>query len=145
MEINRKFWNEVIRFCIVGGISFLIDFGILVAMQEAGLKNVRNGVLISTTVAFCISLAVHYFLATFWVFQEHDVNNGRKHAKAASLFVITNVFGCLLNNLFMYLGVTLLGIHYILVKLFATAVVMFWNYICQKLFIYKKAPQSDET
>jgi putative flippase GtrA len=138
MDFNRKFVDEAIRFIVVGGISFLIDFSVLVALQEAGLKNVRYGVLISTTMAFGVSMAVHYFLATFWVFRGHDVNNGRRHARAAALFVITNVFGCLLNNLFMFLGVSLLGFHYVPVKLFATVAVMFWNYACQKFFIYRR-------
>ncbi len=137
MECNNKLINEIIRFVIVGGASFLIDFGVLIALQEAGLKTIHNGVLISTTVAFCISLIVHYFLATFWVFKDHDVNNAKKHARAATLFIVTNAIGCLLNNLFMYIGVTLLYFHYILVKLAATIVVMFWNYLCQKLLIYK--------
>ena len=44
---------ELVRFVFVGGISFAIDFGMLVLLQEVfGLKSVANGVLISAAVAY---------------------------------------------------------------------------------------------
>ena len=129
---------EVIRFVVVGGISFVIDLAMLVALQEAGLKNVHNGILISTTCGFLFSLVIHYFLTTYWVFNGHAVRGGAAHVKAGTLFAITNGVGCLLNNLFMHIGVTLMALHYIPVKFFATAVVMVWNFGCQKFIIYRK-------
>lgn len=130
--------GEFIRFTVVGGISFVIDFGFLIVFQECVFESVCNGVLISTALSFVLSLTIHYFLAALWVFRGHDVSDAKSHAIAGSLFVITNVVGLGINELAMWVGVTLLAFHYILVKFVATAVVMVWNYGCQKLFIFKE-------
>lgn len=129
---------ELIRFAVVGGVSFVIDFGLLIVFQEFVFKNVANGVLISTALSFTISLIIHYFLASLWVFRGHRVDNTKAHAVAGSLFVVTNLVGLGINELAMWVGVSIMAIHYVVVKLFSTAVVMIWNYLCQKLFIFKK-------
>lgn len=129
---------ELIRFCVVGGVSFVIDFGFLILFQEFVFKSVHNGILISAALSFTISLIIHYFLASMWVFRGHNVTDAKSHALAGSLFVVTNVIGLGVNELAMWVGVTLLAFHYVLVKLVATAVVMVWNYACQKLFIFKE-------
>ena len=50
---HRARLPELVRFVFVGGISFAIDFGMLVLLQEVfGLKSVANGVLISAAVAY---------------------------------------------------------------------------------------------
>lgn len=135
---NKSSVAELLRFAVVGGVSFVIDFGLLIVFQEFVFKNVANGVLISAALSFTISLIIHYFLASLWVFREHRVDNTRAHAIAGVLFVITNLVGLGINELAMWVGVAVLAIHYVIVKLVATAVVMVWNYLCQKLYIFKR-------
>lgn len=134
--VLRRF-SEIIRFAVVGGVSFVIDFGFLVLFQELVFKSIVNGVLISTALSFSISLIIHYFLASLWVFRGHRVDNAKAHAQAGTLFVATNVVGLGINALAMWVGVSLLAIHYVPVKLFSTVVVMVWNYSCQKFLIFK--------
>lgn len=137
MRFSKSSVTEAIRFSVVGGMSFVIDFGLLVVFQEVVFEDVANGVLISTALSFTISLIIHYFLASLWVFREHQVDNTRAHAIAGVLFVITNLVGLGINELAMWVGVAVLTIHYAIVKLVATAVVTAWNYLCQKLYIFK--------
>ena len=138
MLILNKNLLELIRFAAVGAVSFVIDLGLLVVFQKFVFRNVVNGVLISAALSFTISLIIHYFLASLWVFRGHKVDKAKAHAVAGSLFVVTNLVGLGINELAMWLGVSIMAIHYIIVKLFATAIVMVWNYLCQKLFIFKK-------
>lgn len=137
MLILNKNLLELIRFAAVGAVSFVIDLGLLVVFQKFVFRNVVNGVLISAALSFTISLIIHYFLASLWVFREHQVDNTRAHAIAGVLFVITNLVGLGINELAMWVGVAVLTIHYAIVKLVATAVVTAWNYLCQKLYIFK--------
>lgn len=135
---------EMTRFVIVGGVSFIIDIGLLFVFQEFVFKSIYCGVLLSQALSFSISLVIHYFLATFWVFRGHSVKSVASHARASSLFVITNVVGLGLNELALFIGCALFGFHYLLVKLVAAALVMVWNYLCQKLFIYSPLPKGKE-
>ena len=41
----------------------------------------------------------------------------------------------MINNVLMWAGVELAGVHYLIVKIFATAVVMVWNFITRKIFL----------
>lgn len=38
----------------------------------------------------------------------------------------------------MWLGVSVLGIFYMVTKIFATAVVMVWNFVSRKIWLEKK-------
>ena len=129
---------ELVRFAVVGGTSFAVDFGMLVFLQEVlGLKSVVNGVLISVAVAYGVGLAVHSLLSVFWVFQGHHVKSGKDHLKAGCIFALVCGIGFLLTELGMWLGVQVFGWHYPVVKIGVTGIVMFWNYGCQKLFVFK--------
>lgn len=136
----KALFMEMTRFVLVGGISFVIDFGLLFVFQEFVFKTLYCGVLVSQALSFSISLIIHYFLATFWVFRAHSVKSAAAHARASSLFIVTNVVGLSLNELALFIGSSLLGFHYLFVKLVAAALVMVWNYLCQKLFIYTPSP-----
>ena len=35
----------------------------------------------------------------------------------------------------MWAGVELLGVHYLITKIFATAIVMVWNFVTRKIFL----------
>ncbi len=142
-EVNKTIL-EMLRFLLVGGVSFIVDFGFLIVFQEFVFKTMANGVLISAALSFLISLIVHYFLAVFWAFRNHRVATSTDHVIAGSLFILTNAVGLGINEFAMWIGVSLLAYHYILVKLLATVVVMFWNYTCQKRFIFKKEFVNDK-
>ena len=135
---NRANMLEFVRFAIVGGISFAADFGVLVIMQEVlGLKNSTNGMLFSVAVAYGVGLVVHYLLSVFWVFQGNHINTGRDHLQAGGLFVLTCCVGFMLTELGMWLGVRALGWYYPIVKIVVTGIVMLWNYVSQKFFVFR--------
>ena len=138
--LKERFW-EIFRFGFVGGVCFAVDFAALIFFQEmCGLKNTLggHGIVLSTTLAYAVSLSVHYFLAAFWVFRGHNVKTRKDHALAGSLFVLCYIVGFGLTVLGMWLGAKILGFDYRLVKVVVTALVMFWNYAGQKLFVFRK-------
>ena len=138
--LKERFW-EIFRFGFTGGVCFAVDFVALVFFQElCGFKNLfgGHGIVLSTTFAYAVSLSVHYFLAAFWVFRGHKVKSGRDHALAGSLFVLCYAIGFGFTVLGMWIGSRLFGFDYRFVKVVVTRIVMFWNYIGQKLFVFRK-------
>ena len=124
----KKLINQVLKFGVVGGIAFVIDYGILFLLAKViGLNE-----LISAAISFIISLTFNYFLSTKWVFEAK-----KQTPKEVIIFVLLSVVGLGINEVLIYLGTKKLGIDVMIVKLFATAIVMVYNFITRKLIIEK--------
>lgn len=124
----KKLINQILKFGVVGGIAFAIDYGILFLLAKViGLNE-----LISAAISFIISLTFNYFLSTKWVFEAK-----KQTPKEVIIFVLLSVVGLGINELLIYLGTKKLGIDVMIVKLFATAIVMVYNFITRKLILEK--------
>ncbi len=124
----KKLINQILKFGVVGGIAFVIDYGILFLLAKViGLNE-----LISAAISFIVSLTFNYFLSTKWVFDAK-----KQTPKEVIIFVLLSVVGLGINEILIYLGTKKLGIDVMIVKLFATAIVMVYNFITRKLIIEK--------
>lgn len=124
----KKLINQILKFGVVGGIAFVIDYGILFLLAKViGLNE-----LLSAAISFIVSLTFNYFLSTKWVFEAK-----KQTPKEVIIFVLLSVVGLGINELLIYLGTKKLGIDVMIVKLFATAIVMVYNFITRKLIIEK--------
>ena len=124
----KKLINQILKFGVVGGIAFVIDYGILFLLAKViGLNE-----LISAAISFIISLTFNYFLSTKWVFEAK-----KQTPKEVIIFVLLSVVGLGINEVLIYLGTKKLGIDVMIVKLFATAILMVYNFITRKLIIEK--------
>ena len=124
----KKLINQILKFGVVGGIAFVIDYGILFLLAKViGLNE-----LISAAISFIISLTFNYFLSTKWVFEAKS-----QTPKEVIIFVLLSVVGLGINEVLIYLGTKKLGIDVMIVKLFATAIVMVYNFITRKLILEK--------
>ncbi len=125
-----KLIKQILKFGVVGGIAFLIDYSLLYILTEYA----KIPVLYSSVISFSVSVIFNYILSTKWVFTTKE----KQTLKDFIIFVLLSVIGLGINQLIMYLGVDKLNIYYMIVKLFATAVVMVYNFISRKLIIEKK-------
>ena len=114
----------MLRFCLVGGVCFVVDFGLLYALTEwAGLHY-----LYSSAVSFTVAVLLNYRLCLDFVF----FNAPRQTMRQALLFVGTSAVGLLLNQFTMWLLVNFFALHYLASKLIATFVVTVWNYVTKR-------------
>lgn len=121
----KKLFQQIARFGVIGVLAFFIDYGFLYAFTEwLGIHY-----LISSVLSFSISVIFNYIASVLWVF---DVKQETSKTRNFILFIVFSVIGLGINQLVMWLGVESLGLHYILVKIFATAVVMVWNFVTRK-------------
>lgn len=120
--INDKFFH----FCLVGAITFVIDYGLLYLLTEY----LHCNYLLSSALAFTIAVIINYILCKKFVFQVQN-----KSKKAFLLFVFTSIIGLGINQLCMWFLVEFLFWHYLLAKILATMIVTGWNYITKKIVL----------
>ena len=126
---NNKLLMQILKFGIVGGSAFIIDYGIFTVLSQ--LLHVHY--LIASILSFSISVIYNYILSIKWVF---DVRK-KQTTKEFIIFIVLSVIGLGLNSLIMYVSVDLMHIHEMIGKIIATAIVMVYNFITRKIFIEK--------
>ena len=124
----RKLIEQIMKFGVVGVIAFVIDFGVMVFLTEVfGIDPV-----ISATVSFIISVIFNYAASMRYVFSHRE---GMSRTREFVIFVVLSAIGLGINDLLIWAGTDLTSFDYRLVKIFATAVVMIWNFVTRKIFL----------
>lgn len=126
--IENKLFMQILRFGVVGGLAFLIDYATLIICHEL----FHIDVLLSSAIAFTVSVIFNYILSVKWVF---DVNKENSEKQNFILFIIFSIIGLIITELIMWLGTDIINISYLIVKIFATAVVMVFNFVTRKIFL----------
>ena len=124
----KKILYQIVKFGGVGVLCFLIDFAVLFVLTDLAQINV----LISSAIAFTVSVIANYYLSVKFVFA---VDEKKSKARNFILFVVFSVIGLLLTELLMHLGVNVLVWNYMLVKILATGIVMVFNFVTRKIFL----------
>lgn len=149
-EKRKKLFAQIMKFAVVGGTSFVIDFVITLIVSKVcrtfGM-NVATAATVGGVFGFCISLVYNYFMSMKFVFERRDDMN---RGKEFTIFLLLSLVGMGINSAIMYFGV--LGCEkavpsivaeypsYVTagVKMFATGVVMVYNFISRKMTLEKK-------
>ena len=128
MKIDKNLMKQIIRFGIIGGIAFLIDYAVLYICKEwLGIH-----VLLSAGISFTVSVIFNYIASVKWVF---DVDKEKDPKKNFILFIILSIVGLIITEIIMWFGTDILHIHYLIVKIIATAIVMIFNFVTRKMFL----------
>ena len=137
----KKIIEQFLKFAVVGGISFLVDFTVYTIMCNV----LHIHYIIAGVLGFTVSVVVNYILSMRYVFLSKD--DTRKD-KEFLIFVVLSLMGMVLNTILLYLCIDILysNLGYlkqllsnewmnIVAKVFATGVVMVFNFITRKIFL----------
>ncbi len=125
---NNKLFKQILKFGVVGTIAFLIDYLVLILCKEVfGLS-----VLLSAAIGFTVSVIFNYILSIKFVFEVNDKHDSKRNF---ILFIVFSVIGLGLTELIMWFGTDIVKIHYLIVKIIATGIVMVFNFVTRKLFL----------
>ncbi len=128
----RSFFDTIsalslLRFGITGVLTAILYFLVLIAAVEfAGLPPVWGAII-----AFCLPLPLNYFLHRNWSFE-----SGVRHISGGPRFLLTVFVGLGINALVMYAGTAWMHFHYLLVQMAAIAIVISWNFIIFRIFVF---------
>ena len=120
--------KQFAKFAAVGIASLAVDYVLLLVLVEI----LHVDFLIATSVSFIASVVVNYFLSMRYVFDHRD-DMSRK--REFTIFAILSAVGLGLNDLFMFVGVTMLNIAYQAMKVIATFCVTWYNFFTRKKFL----------
>lgn len=127
----KQLLSQIIKFGVVGGLAFLIDYFVLYALVEyLGIYY-----LISSAISFTISVIFNYICSMKFVFVPRDDISKKKEF---IIFIILSIMGLIINQIAMWIMVDRLNIYYMFSKVFTTFIVMIWNFVSRKLFLEKK-------
>lgn len=127
----KKLFIQMIRFGIVGALAFCVDYGLLLLFTEVfGIYY-----LASSMMSFVFSVIFNYILSMKFVFTRKKESSAKKEFL---IFLILSVIGLGINQLVMWFMVEKMEVFYAITKIFATGIVMVWNFISRKLLIEGK-------
>ena len=119
--------SEIIRFCLVGGLATLLQYGIYVVFVDAvGVKAVP-----STLISYGISFVANYILTTFFTFQKKPTSHN-----------IVGFIACHAVNMGLQTGLVYIFTRIVgetLALLPALAICVPLNYLMVR-FVYTKTP-----
>lgn len=121
---------QLIRYTIVGGLAFIVDFGLLFLLTEYfGLYYI-----LSATCSFLAGLLVNYYISTAWVFE----STIKSKQLEFTLFSLIGVVGLGLNDLLIWTFTEKFHIYYMLSKLITAILVYLWNFLGRKYLVFSK-------
>lgn len=126
--------GQFLKFGVVGGIAFVIDYGILMLLsQVVGWDPVP-----SSAISFTVSVVFNYVASMRYVFtRREDLSRRREFV----IFVILSVIGLGINSVCIWVGTQALGDGAVAVtatKVVATVVVALWNFWSRKCWLEAK-------
>ena len=150
---KQLFW-EIFRFLLVGGTATVVDYAVSYLfytwLLAPSLIGETWALIISTALGFSAGLVVNWFLSFLFVFKAVRDKKEARSGKSFLKFVFISVIG---------LGISLLGMQLVRIipsfslfgsntflheewkwwamKVALTLIVLVWNYIGRKLFVFK--------
>jgi putative flippase GtrA len=121
---------QFFRYIFVGGVAFIVDFSSLFIFTDI------FGVfyLISAAIAFILGLIANYALSISWVFNKRTLDN---KLSEFTIFAFIGVIGIFLNVLIIYVFTEYAGLFYLLSKIIAAALILFWNFSARKITLFR--------
>lgn len=129
-----KLIEQVLKFGLVGGIAFVIDYGTLMVLSQ--LLGVNP--VFAAAISFIVSLVFNYLASMKYVFARKEDLSRRKEFV---IFVGLSCVGLIINEIIIFAGTAVFGTDAFAVsvtKVFATAVVMVWNFLSRKKWLEEK-------
>lgn len=127
----KKLIAQVMKFVVVGGLSFVLDFIIYFVLTNF----LSVYYLVAGFFSFTLSLIFNYLMSMKFVFKSKD---DLKKSHEFVIFATLSVMGLGLNLLSLYVLVDLFKMNDLIAKVFVAGIVMIFNFVTRKIFLEQK-------
>ena len=141
---NFIFW-EIFRFAIVGLVAAVFDFATCFVVQFIFFKGNEAGYVtfIATACGFIIGVIINYLMSTYMVYKAAKSNFSKSFKGMLTFFILSAIglgIGVGIQYFlydFLYVSQNIGFFSYPVDFVIRTLIVMVYNYITRKIFIYK--------
>lgn len=122
---------QFLRYGVVAAIAFVADFGGLYIFTN----KLHMFYLLSTTLSFTLSAALNYVLSVGWAFGSRV--SRQRHIEIILFFIICAI-ALGLNDIFMWIFTSVIGLFYLWSKLITVTLVFFWSFGARRFLFNSK-------
>ena len=127
MRKHKRTIGQFLMFAGVGAIGTLGHYTVLIVLVQFWAVDP----VFASSFGFVVGAVINYILNYHFTFR-----SDKRHREALVKFLIVATIGAGINGAIMFLGVEHTRINYLVVQVFATIVVLFWNFVVNKLWTF---------
>ena len=127
----RQVLAQLANFGLAGVTSAVGHYGLLIYLVEVHRADPVLAAVAAATLGAVINYAMNYWI-TF--------SSTRGHAEALNRFVVVAVGNLAGNTALMYLGIKVLGLHYLATQIAATGIVLTASFVAHRHWTFHVQP-----
>lgn len=125
-----ELFRQFLRFTGVGCMSALGHYGLLIFLVQAA----RANPVAASAAGALLGAWINYTLNYRFTFR-----SDKPHRESVVKFAIVAALGLLLNTLFMWIGVTIAGLHYLASQILTTGLLLIWSFVLNRFWTFHVA------
>lgn len=119
--------QQFILFTGIGAIGTAGHYATLILLVQA----LHADPVIASTIGFTVGALINYLLNYRITF-----NSDKRHSEALTKFLSVAALGAVINGLIMTAGINISDLHYLVIQVIATSIVLVFNFIANKYWTF---------
>ena len=122
--------RQFVKFTGVGFVSAIGHYGLLIALVQIAAVPAVPASAAGALLGAWINYSLNY---------RYTFRSTRQHRESVLRFAVVAAVGLVLNTLFMWVGVELIGAHYLLSQVVTTGLVLIWSFASNRYWTFHSA------
>ena len=124
--------RQFVKFTSVGFVSAIGHYGLLIALVQIAAVPAVPASAAGALLGACINYSLNY---------HYTFRSTRQHHESVLRFALVAVVGLVLNTLFMWVGVELIEVHYLLSQVTTTVLLLIWSFAANRYWTFHSAAE----
>jgi putative flippase GtrA len=122
--------RQFVKFTGVGFVSAIGHYGLLIALVQIAAVPAVPASAAGALLGAWINYSLNY---------RYTFRSTSQHRESVLKFAVVAAVGLVLNTLFMWVGVELIGAHYLLSQVVTTGLVLIWSFAGNRYWTFHSA------